>query len=286
MKIGRNDPCPCGSGKKYKKCCLPKETRDFRELDYRRLSKANSRLVDRLFPFAARTFGEEVVDLAMGDFLLWPAEDELDRETFERHAPIFAPWFLFQWEYIAEDEEDGLSGPEDATVAELYLEKQGDRIDPLERSLIQAVNRKPFTFLEVLRVDLEKGMQVKDVLTGGVMEVCERAGTRYVEAGDLLFGAAAEVDGIGMLIGAGTTPIPPGRKPDIIALRAWLQKEEEVSALTDEDLFYRQEEIRGAYFDLQESLLIPPRFANTDGEPSSFTDWSTRSPRPRRRSKG
>ncbi len=22
MKIGRNDPCPCGSGKKYKKCCI------------------------------------------------------------------------------------------------------------------------------------------------------------------------------------------------------------------------------------------------------------------------
>ena len=21
-KIGRNEPCPCGSGKKYKKCCL------------------------------------------------------------------------------------------------------------------------------------------------------------------------------------------------------------------------------------------------------------------------
>lgn len=28
IKIGRNDPCPCGSGKKYKKCCLnrPKES--------------------------------------------------------------------------------------------------------------------------------------------------------------------------------------------------------------------------------------------------------------------
>ncbi len=24
-KIGRNDPCPCGSGKKYKKCCLNKQ---------------------------------------------------------------------------------------------------------------------------------------------------------------------------------------------------------------------------------------------------------------------
>ncbi|MCI5655557.1 MAG: SEC-C domain-containing protein [Ruminococcus sp.] len=21
QRIGRNDPCPCGSGKKYKKCC-------------------------------------------------------------------------------------------------------------------------------------------------------------------------------------------------------------------------------------------------------------------------
>jgi len=23
-KISRNDPCPCGSGKKYKKCCISK----------------------------------------------------------------------------------------------------------------------------------------------------------------------------------------------------------------------------------------------------------------------
>lgn len=25
-KIGRNSPCPCGSGKKYKRCCQQKET--------------------------------------------------------------------------------------------------------------------------------------------------------------------------------------------------------------------------------------------------------------------
>src|SRR5262249_42135842 len=23
-KVGRNDPCPCGSGKKFKKCCMNK----------------------------------------------------------------------------------------------------------------------------------------------------------------------------------------------------------------------------------------------------------------------
>ncbi len=25
-KIGRNDPCPCGSGKKYKQCCIKHPT--------------------------------------------------------------------------------------------------------------------------------------------------------------------------------------------------------------------------------------------------------------------
>ena len=27
MKTGRNDPCPCGSGKKYKRCCLVNEAK-------------------------------------------------------------------------------------------------------------------------------------------------------------------------------------------------------------------------------------------------------------------
>ena len=30
-KTGRNDPCPCGSGKKYKQCCLRKEEEVERE---------------------------------------------------------------------------------------------------------------------------------------------------------------------------------------------------------------------------------------------------------------
>jgi len=30
--VGRNDPCPCGSGKKYKKCCLGKDTAERRQV--------------------------------------------------------------------------------------------------------------------------------------------------------------------------------------------------------------------------------------------------------------
>lgn len=32
-KICRNDPCPCGSGKKYKKCCYPDKTREWKTAD-------------------------------------------------------------------------------------------------------------------------------------------------------------------------------------------------------------------------------------------------------------
>lgn len=31
MKVGRNDPCPCGSGQKYKKCCLGKEVSETKD---------------------------------------------------------------------------------------------------------------------------------------------------------------------------------------------------------------------------------------------------------------
>ncbi|MCY6483795.1 SEC-C domain-containing protein [Clostridium aestuarii] len=34
MKIGRNDPCPCGSGKKYKKCCMNRMIESKNNADY------------------------------------------------------------------------------------------------------------------------------------------------------------------------------------------------------------------------------------------------------------
>lgn len=35
-KIGRNDPCPCGSGKKYKHCCL--KTGEFENYIYKKVT--------------------------------------------------------------------------------------------------------------------------------------------------------------------------------------------------------------------------------------------------------
>src|SRR5271168_1136919 len=48
-KPGRNDPCPCGSGNKYKKCCLAKEEAVARE----QLAKAVARRTERAAETAA-----------------------------------------------------------------------------------------------------------------------------------------------------------------------------------------------------------------------------------------
>ena len=37
-KVGRNDPCPCGSGKKYKSCCFPKRQQKERPLGKRKFT--------------------------------------------------------------------------------------------------------------------------------------------------------------------------------------------------------------------------------------------------------
>jgi len=42
-KPGRNDPCPCGSGNKYKKCCLAKEEAVERE----QLAEADAKRAER-----------------------------------------------------------------------------------------------------------------------------------------------------------------------------------------------------------------------------------------------
>jgi hypothetical protein len=269
MKIGRNDPCPCGSGKKYKNCCLGKQSEPSQTLYYRRLSEAYNRLSDRLLPYAVRKFGKEAIDVAMDEFLLWPEEDdEIGEGAFDRFGTLFGPWFLFNWEYASIEAEVELAGPEGRTVAELYAEEHSKRLDPLEHKLIESINRKPYTFFEVEHVDRGKGMQLKDVLKGDSIEVQERSGSEYVQPGDLVFGRAVSVDGVGMIVGLGPTIIPPRLKPEIIQLRKELR--EGLSSITDDTLHEWDIEIRDQYFHIEDSLHSPPQVCNTDGDPLEF----------------
>ena len=63
-KIGRNDPCPCGSGLKYKKCCMNKPQNPVEPVDVKRMyaQKYRIRLKDAQDVEGIRRAGRLVVD--------------------------------------------------------------------------------------------------------------------------------------------------------------------------------------------------------------------------------
>jgi methionyl aminopeptidase len=96
-KIGRNDPCPCGSGKKYKKCCMNAETP--RPVDYKKLyaDKYNIRLKSEKDIEQIRTCGKlvlETLDLVEAAIKPGVTTDELNTLAHDyavKHGAVPAP---------------------------------------------------------------------------------------------------------------------------------------------------------------------------------------------------
>jgi uncharacterized protein YecA (UPF0149 family) len=91
--VGRNDPCPCGSGKKYKKCCLL--AADGGEFQFRRLRQTHAELTPKLTAFAFEILPPELFEEAWKDF-----NDQQEVEAWDPASPmnvLFMPWFLFNW---------------------------------------------------------------------------------------------------------------------------------------------------------------------------------------------
>ena len=266
MKHGRNAPCPCGSGKKHKKCCL-EATVEPVDLLYRRLSETHNRLVDRLMNYAVELFEETAVSVAMAEFLVWP--DEAPEEDFiEQHQQLFWPWFFFNWINDPEDTPFNLNWPVDQTLAECYAVSQKDRLDSMERKLIDAHSRRPFSFFEVVECWPDKGFLLKDIFTGEQTDVLERSGSKSTHPGNILFGQVIKIDHVGMLISTGQFWIPPRLKPELIQFRKWLKQGKR--GITTDILNEYDCEIREIYFDLVEALQHPAELFNTDGDPLIF----------------
>ena len=271
MKVGRNAPCPCGSGKKYKKCCMLRKVTTPDELDYRRLREVHDRLFDNLAQHAERVFGQAAMQVALREYWLWPEEEEeaeAGAERLERHMQLFWPWFVFNWEYDPLAEEIELDGPPERTVAELYARERALKLDSLERKFIEAVNRKPYTFYEVLEVEPGRQILLQDVLSGSQITVHERTASRHVKPSDIVFGRAVIIDDIGMIVGLGSYVMPPRYKPMIIEFRGGMNAEG--STISDEVLNDWDFEIRELYLNIDRLLFTRPKLCNTDGDPLEF----------------
>ena len=90
-KIGRNDPCPCGSGKKYKNCCLKKDKAKAPQDKIESEEERNKRLKN--FPYT----GSERVEgrIYLGDFF---DEESIDIDRLVYLGLKRRPAFLFKSE--------------------------------------------------------------------------------------------------------------------------------------------------------------------------------------------
>ena len=85
-KIGRNDPCPCGSGHKFKKCCMNKDSYSAGDLKEKYLREHKIRLKEEKDIDMIRRAGALVVDtLNMVNEKLYPGmkTDEIDEWVHE-----------------------------------------------------------------------------------------------------------------------------------------------------------------------------------------------------------
>ena len=73
---GRNDPCPCSSGRKFKHCCLAAV--DTAQTTRRRMREAEGRLIPLLWQLVLENWGQEGSDEAYDTFFMdTPCPDDI-----------------------------------------------------------------------------------------------------------------------------------------------------------------------------------------------------------------
>jgi len=156
-KISRNDPCPCGSGMKYKKCCLRKE------LESQRQPKTYHNycleLVDSLRPkviqFMKETGHDQFIEKAFGEY--WrTSEPGLDPPAVSKAAYLeFLEWYIHDYPI------PGYSQP----VIRLFLESH-PKLPPEEMQILQDWQEAFISVFQVKEVELGKGVWAEDIFSG------------------------------------------------------------------------------------------------------------------------
>lgn len=122
--VGRNEPCPCGSGKKYKKCCMAKES--VVDLEAFRAQRAEESLRGDILKFATGPrFSDEIVTAAgiyKGDATgagLLMEQDPLENLRF-------LDWFIHEHKHSTEDKR----------LIDMFAELRGKNLDEGQKKLL------------------------------------------------------------------------------------------------------------------------------------------------------
>lgn len=251
-RVGRNAPCPCGSGRKYKKCCLAKDDAgldplvETKRTDTSRLHELDRRLVFEMCDYAERRFGRR-----------WRrfARDFADPEC----VPSLAiPWSVYGFHV-------------EGQPVVRWLSRQPDRrLAPEERAWLASQERAWLSVWEVTEVDPGVGVTVMDLLGGETRRVREASGSETLVVRDAVLARVVEHRGLAVFCGMYPCPLPPFEAADVVKrvrTRLRCKGDVPIARLREEDV--GRQLIRGwerAARDLERRIRTPPELVNTDGD--------------------
>ena len=244
-KIGRNDPCPCGSGKKYKKCHQEADESS-RSVAPARVHEHDARLVTLLRRYATRRFG---------------AAFELAEEDFpfpEASLQLLLPWSVFHFEI------------DRRPIVACFLEEKGAELTHAERAWLETQSRAWLSIWEVQRVEPGRGFEVVDMLSGARRFVLDVSGSKTTRNRSAILGRTAEGDENFVLVGSHPRLLPPREAAEVVERarkRLRLRGDVPVERLSNEPFGrFLIEQWEMAVTDLDLRVSIPPRLQNTDGD--------------------
>lgn len=177
-KISRNDPCPCGSRLKYKKCCIDGAAARPSPASQPASARAlEDGLVPELMRFQRQRYGDAWA-MAARDF-----------QSPDSSVQLFAPWLLYEFHI------DG------RTLVDRFLDERGASLSIDQRAFLQAQQRSWLSIWEVLDVEPGEQVTVRDLLSGEVRTVHEKSGSRCVNKRDVVLARVVDYGGASIFCG-------------------------------------------------------------------------------------
>jgi hypothetical protein len=258
MKPGRNDPCPCGSGKKYKQCCLERDAAsvvDLADRTWRRIREAIDGYAAQMLRFIGESYGRDAIQQAWLEFTMGASHEFVEGDP---NTEIFFSWLFHQWLPRAE-KGNTIADPALYGVppTRAFLARRASRLNPLLQRYLEACLAAPFGFHEILDCKPSVGFVARDVFTGAQFNVRERSASSTLKNGDIIFGQVVSIQAIAMLEAVSPFGFPPIFKTHLIHVRQ-----------RDELREHPDLALRSLYFTLAESYLHPPppQIRNTDDD--------------------
>ena len=255
MPAGRNDPCPCGSGLKYKKCHLLLESAEAAAAEPHRapVHDAGLQLVERIGRWAFDRFGRDELDAAAS---------ELGLDDVETGIGFIVPWIIFHHQI------------EGKPVVEWFALEEVANISRRERELIDAQREAWLGIWEVRETVPGKSMILADLLSGEKRLVQEATASRTLVARDVIMGRVVDFGDVSVIDGMYPFPLPPEEAWAVVenVQRAFKRKPVPIEWLRE--IITSRLIIaswRNVLVDYAERRSTPPLLTNTDGDPFVLT---------------